>query len=235
MKKYYKNIVFEKTIDLVNLFPEKEFDSPYRSTICLISMFENNMASSFVKSFGDITRIVYEYEVDVVQGKGKPSCSDLLIETPSCSYIIEAKRTEGKYDSVKTWLGNSQNRIMVLKGWLSLINSKIGTSIVTEDVLRIPYQMIHRVASACSLNASNVKTVYLGFDLTEKMCDYYLKNILMLRTLTHNYLDIELIRISINKSNIQASFETKWDSGERELGSQVRVNLIEGKLMRFDS
>ncbi len=45
-----------------------------------------------------------------------------MINHPSVSIAIEAKRTEPEYENVNSWLNESKNRKDVLNGWLEYIN-----------------------------------------------------------------------------------------------------------------
>lgn len=105
----------------------------------------------------------FEYPVPVKKGcRGKASMTDLMILSESCVVAIEAKWTEccEPYESIQNWLkhGNSENHEKVLDGWLSYINDYLGKReskfILNRTNLKegkIPYQMLHRIASACAV------------------------------------------------------------------------------------
>ena len=52
-----------------------------------------------------------------------------MIEYKNTCTVIEAKRTESPYESVKRWLGDSDNRKLVLDGWLEVIDDYIDSKI----------------------------------------------------------------------------------------------------------
>jgi hypothetical protein len=125
----------------------------------------------------ETAQMYFEYPVNQYTGKGKASFTDLMIIDSSKSIAIEAKNTESKYETVKKWLGNSVNKRNVLIGWLGLINSKLTLSITSEDISEVPYQMIHRLASACSVADKEPVLLYLYFGNSQKMREYYIKNL----------------------------------------------------------
>ena len=99
----------------------------------------------------------FEYPTSLPKncGKGKPSMTDLMLLSDSYKIAIEAKYTEYLESGLEyrphvgDWRkDNPQNRAKVLSGWLNLVGARIecDTSILDD----IPYQLIHRIASACS-------------------------------------------------------------------------------------
>ncbi len=103
----------------------------------------------------DEATFCFEYPVPVNKdegGKGKASMTDLMITSSSHAIAIEAKWTEGKPETIEHWC-TSENRSKVLKGWFKYINDYIGSDVLKIDEFcrygDIPYQMVHRIASAC--------------------------------------------------------------------------------------
>jgi hypothetical protein len=80
---------------------------------------------------------------------------------------IEAKWLEPRYAAVANWLAKSQspspsNREEVLRGWLDLIELRIGQPLSTEKFSDAVYQMVHRAASAC-YEAKSPGLAYMQF------------------------------------------------------------------------
>ncbi len=120
--------------------------------------------------------LCFEYGVSVPKGfgRGKASMTDLMIITPDHVIAIEAKYTEylkSKYEPLCKWLkdsknnGFNENKLKVLAGWLKYIQDFGGIDILPKDDIQsfvedftkkgetqnIPYQLIHRIASACAV------------------------------------------------------------------------------------
>lgn len=99
--KRYKNTTFKSIEQLLRLYPKREFKSPYRSTIPLIILSENNnYFTKFVDDTESNTEMIYEFGTPVRKGSGFPSCTDLMIKTDRNCLAIEAKRKESKYKTV---------------------------------------------------------------------------------------------------------------------------------------
>lgn len=236
MEKFFKEKKVSSIEDLVkhiNDSNKRELKSPFRSTIALICLVENTSYLSTLVNNEKILKVIYEYEVPVIKGKGRPSCSDLVVITENKAIIIEAKRTEPKYPAVRKWLDGSENKQLVLNDWLHYIKTYTQEDIHQEDILDIPYQMIHRLASACSFKDKEAKLIYLGFDLKASMKKYYSNNINLLKMLTNNKIDIELEEVNIIKNKQQIILETKWNEGKRDLSSDVIEGIIRDDLMSF--
>lgn len=123
-------------------------------------------AETFLKECGQSlnlgsSKLCFEYPVPVKRdsGKGKASMTDLMILADSYAMAIEAKWTEckGKYELIREWekSGDAENHKKVLNGWIAYINEyleKHGSNWkmkIAEMIKEVPYQLLHRVASAC--------------------------------------------------------------------------------------
>lgn len=102
-----------------------------------------------------------------------------------------------------------------------------------EKIVDLPYQLIHRVASACSLNKEHTELIYIGFSLNDKKTNYYLDSLRKTSTILENKLDLYLYCYNIFKSQEQISLEERWDNGERDLSEGVIDGLLNNNLMTF--
>ncbi len=118
----------------------------------------------------------FEYPVPANGGKGKASMTDLMIFADSYAIAIEAKWTEckRKYETIKEWekTGNVENHKKVLNGWIAYINDYLKASgsnrkmKAAEAIEEIPYQLLHRVASAChAANERNKANAIVAYHL----------------------------------------------------------------------
>ncbi|MBZ0328269.1 MAG: hypothetical protein K8F54_11730 [Altibacter sp.] len=225
------------SIDLIyNKFNKNEFKSPRRSTIPLIVLFKHNqILSKELINLNSITDIdyIFEYKISAVKGKGLPSCTDLMIEYSNDCIAIEAKRTEPPYEKVKKWLSNSSNKRLVVEGWLEIINNYTGLKIEISEIQDLPYQLIHRVASACSLMKLHTKIIYIGFDLNKRKSNYYLNCLECFSSILENKLDLYLYCYNIDKTEEQIQLERRWDLGERDLSKNIISGLQNDNLMKL--
>lgn len=159
---------------VLSIFAAHEsLNSERTSSLPLAQFWNDTRRSDFrrrLKTIGETTgitipedgcKLCFEYSVPVRFGKGKSSMTDLMIISDDLAIAIEAKYTEARegYESIGKWLGRidrgetSDNKPAVLKGWLSYIQKAGCTSaegIEELDRKAIPYQLLHRIASACA-------------------------------------------------------------------------------------
>lgn len=95
--------------------------------------------------------LYFEFPTPVRRGIGKASMTDLLIRTKSYQIAVEAKYTEyvkSNYEKIGKWnKNNEKNKWDVVDGWLEYMGQKRG-AIDIEKIKSVPYQLLHRVASA---------------------------------------------------------------------------------------
>jgi hypothetical protein len=140
----------------VPLYGDKEFQSPTRSTIPMLSLLIHDRAKfdeiltciGFPTNFGEL---FLEYTVSPQLGRGKASHTDVMLKAGIRSLAIEAKWTEPMYETVRKWLGGDPapaNKLLVLNGWLKLLNRHAAAPVRGVDCHDLIYQMVHRAASA---------------------------------------------------------------------------------------
>jgi len=154
---YYGNSPCASVAAAVPIFGRKEFQSPVRSTVPLLSWLTHEQASvaALLRDLGmpQDSDLHLEYRVSPPKGKGKASHTDLMAMSGDSSLAIEAKWTEQQYDTVGKWLQRGpspQNRLDVLAGWLELLQSHARRPLHTGDFHGAVYQTVHRAASACA-------------------------------------------------------------------------------------
>lgn len=154
--------------DLLLCYRVKEFASPTRSTVPLLSLLRETAALlTFLGEalqVGDSrTELHFEYTVRSPLGRGTPSHTDLMVIGGGCAVAIEAKWTEPPYENVDRWLaGDDSNRREVMSGWLSLLQPHAREHLRLDDFRAARYQMVHRAASACATGLSP-RVAYLQF------------------------------------------------------------------------
>lgn len=221
---------------LLNCYKNNEFDSPQRSTVPLLAYWwtPEQRANEFSKTLGfELSRSVclnFEYKVPVQCGRGKASHTDLMLISGDVCVAIEAKFTEPRYECVAHWL-TTDNRMNVLKGWLGLLSPDLKE----KDVAELPYQLIHRAASACYPVAESRHLVYQVFDVNSAKREEYLCDLRKLRGLVSpDQLSIHLVECSIRRTPLQKCLERRWDEGERFLHEPVLCGLKNGELIDIE-
>lgn len=234
---YFKKEKINSFNEIVYKYGKNEFKSPYRSTIPLLILFKSEVWNNFgliADSDKDNIKYFFESETIVIKGKGRASCTDLMIISSDICIAVEAKRTEPPYATVKKWLGDCENKKLVLEGWLEIIEVKTKKTIDIQLINELPYQLIHRVASACSMKKDKTDIVYLVFDLNNPQKDYYLNSINSFSKLLGNSINIQLICFDIDKLDEQKRLELKWESNDRDLSNEIINGILNDSLMKFN-
>ena len=226
----YKNRKFTGFLNILEEYSPSEFNSPYRSTVPFLQFWrETGRRLIELANLLDLdvlpgTTFSFEHCVAPPKGIGRKSQTDLMIITDQYAVGIEAKYTEPRYQTVAQWLGTSSNRRSVLEGWLDLVRS-VQENMVTrvEDILDLPYQLIHRCASVCSHNVDKRAIVYQCFDLDEKKFEYYRSNLnsLKKRLGSPTNLWLMLINHQLLKGKQYANLQIMWDKGVRRMHEKV--------------
>jgi len=234
-KLYYKKDKINSINELIKKYSINEFKSPFRSTIPLLILYKiqpNNCFGLMEESYESNEKYIFEFETPVTKGIGNPSCTDLMIEYPNTCIAIEAKWTEPAYETVINWLGKSKNKKLVLEGWIELISNYTGIKFDSKSISDLPYQLIHRVASACSLNKPQTHVVYLGFDLNKTKTKYYRDSLMKFSKILENKIDLHLACFKIEKLVEQTKLELMWNSGERNLSEYIIKGFKDDLLMK---
>lgn len=222
----------------------KPFDlkSPFRSTVPFLAYWSTPSVrlSEITEAIGTSTpqdaTLAFEYTVSPTRGRGKSSHTDLMIRASSVAVACEAKYTEPDYDLVATWLGDSpsKNRESVLGSWLDMINSAIGCDLRIQQVGGITYQLIHRTASVCSVQASERAVIYHCFDLSDGHC--YENQLRQLSGLiaAPKKLKFSLFATTILKSQAYVQMQKEWQAkASSDFSVPVRKLLIDRTLATF--
>ena len=233
---------------LVKLLPPDAVASPLRSTVPLVDFWRTpesrlaQLSAAIGVALLPPTDLCFEYPVPVPRGRGKPSFTDLMIVANSAVVAIEAKFTEPPYEIVGAWLRDppEANRSEVLEGWLDLIRGASGTSLSVADVMNLPYQLIHRVASVCSVSRPVRAVVYQVFgqeplDFGQDPLAYYANNLSDLRQRLGRTAAIgfHVLGCPLNSLSTHENLVKRWKQGDRHFGEAVRDALLTGPLLSF--
>jgi hypothetical protein len=227
--------------DLVKQLGPDAFASPRRSTVPLVDYWRvpepclRDLWERLGVPPSDRSALNFEHEVPVQRGRGKSSYTDLMILGDDIAVAIEAKFTEPRYESVGTWLSRASttNRRDVVEGWLRAIESVTGASIGRDAIAGVPYQLIHRTASACCVGRGKRIIVYQVFG--DAPAHYYAEDLGRLATAIAggNRITFVVVGCAFRRTDTYARLEARWDVGERGLGDDVRNALLAGPLFEF--
>jgi len=237
----YKDKVVPDFDQLVKLLPPSAVASPLRSTVPLVDFWRTpesrltQLSAAIGVALLAPIDLGFEYPVRVQRGRGKPSFTDLMIVANSAVVVIEAKFTEPRSETVRDWLGDPPhlNRSEVLEGWLDLIRSVSGVSLRAAHVMDLPYQLIHRTASVCSVSGPLRAVVYQVFG--EALLAYYVTNLSELgrRLGRTGAIGFHVLGCPLNSLPTHENLVKRWKQRDRHVGEAVRDALLTGPLFSF--
>ena len=143
---------------IIDMFPKNSINSVRTSSLPLLAFWKetNSRLKELLNSLQIENKekfsLCFEYPTSS-GGKGKASMTDLMIFSNSKKLAIEAKFTEigEQYELIRNWIvkGNKENRKEVLTKWIDIVKPFSQTELNIERMESIPYQFLHRTASAC--------------------------------------------------------------------------------------
>ena len=238
----YKGHIVNGYEQLLGCYPDREFDSPKRSTVPHLVCWRNpktrlhELSKALDFPEYDWMSLDFEHMVNVQRGKGKASCTDLMLTSSDISFAIESKWTEPRYEDVAAWIcsGKSRlNRTKVLKGWLELLGRSCLSKLSIADILELPYQLVHRAASAYSTDTATRWLIYQLFEMDSEKHEMYVNDLQRLANVlgTSRTLRICVTSYRIERTEHQIKLEHKWSElQERCLHARVRTGLSNDNL-----
>jgi hypothetical protein len=239
----FQNKSFADYEAFINALPDKELDSPFRSTIPSV-LYWRDIASRLAGLCEMLglekpreATATFEHQVKPPKGGGTPSHTDLMFEWATHAIAVEAKYTEPHYETVKQWLkkGNVQNRKNVLDGWISRIEEETGAALDRRQLSELTYQMIHRTAAAVSCKTPESTVVYQVFDPAPEKMQCYRNELAKLATSLSapSRLGFALLGVPMQPSAKYKVLQTQWNSGVRELHAAVREGIQSADFCAF--
>jgi hypothetical protein len=158
---YYDGKQPKKTFE--DIIDNASNDHLSRLTCSMVPTFDywRNLGNKILMDImKDPCNIHFEYPVDSISG-GKPSFTDVMLISSDKVVAVESKWTEST--SVYCKKHPTSRRIELMTHWLDMIKPFTKNSLSVIDLDNIEYQLLHRTASACSLNKANTNIVYQLF------------------------------------------------------------------------
>ena len=181
-------------------------------------------------------RLGFEHTVSPPRGRGKASHTDVMVASSQFVFAIEAKWTEPRSQVVSDWLGDSTNRAEVLRGWCDLLQQRTADRVDANDLATLPYQMVHRAASACDDAGpeSSCWLDYMVFNAAGNSLRDCRADLCGLRQVLGpgSSLGIALAECSVDRSNALLDLQERWSKGARPLAKPVRESLRSGRILQ---
>lgn len=250
MKKYHFDIERVGGIeDLCKRMTGKALQSPFRSTVPLLSLVENSQPEwqSLLALLGapPDSAIHFEYCVASPKPGGNPSQTDALLMSDSTVWAVEAKWTEPRYETVAKRIRKPESDggdpRTTVDGWLKYLRPFATRDLHVDDFLDVVYQVLHRAASACAVATANQlqpHLVYLHFHPSSlpssATTSQYIADLRDLYALLGNPDGVKFTVVEMPLKPT-AAFESIRDLDKRakESAAQVKTALCSGPLFTF--
>lgn len=220
---------------LLRGLPAEAVATPTRSSVPLVDYWRDpekrlrEVGEAIGIVLANATALVFEHATPVPTGygRGKASFTDLMITTPDAAVAIEAKFKEPPYENVQTWLRTpvEENRKQVLGGWIELIRRATASPLELEELLDLPYQLIHRTASVCHVARPKRAVVYQLFGAESP--DYYVSALTAFRKALGATPDLTLAVLATTAS-VAPREEPSLSNAD-----EIRNALCKGALFHF--
>ena len=230
-------------------FAGKPLQSPFRSTVPLLSLIEHSRQqwNALLDSLGEPPDGVvhFEYRVPSPKPRGNPSQTDALIISDSTILAVEAKWTEPRYETVAKRLSKPESDgadpRLTVNGWLQHLQPFAASRLDVEDVKDVVYQVLHRAASACAVATTSrcrPLLMYLHFHPSplqnSATTDQYISDLRQLNELLGHPAKLKFVVAEIPLAPTLA-FESLKDLDKRSQATSALVieALCHGPLFTF--
>ncbi len=236
-------------VALCERFTGKSLQSPYRSTIPLLSLVEHSRPQwdALLESWGAPANATIHFEYCVASAKqgGNPSQTDALVISGSSVWAIEVKWTEPRYELVSKRLSRQESDgadpQVTVNGWLKHLNPFAVHPLHAEDVTEVVYQVLHRAASACAVATAHgcaPQLIYLHFHpsplKSSATTDQYISDLGRLHALLGNPVSVRFTVVEMPLRPTRA-FESIKDLDKRSQATSAQVSeaLRHGPLFTY--
>ena len=236
-------------VALCEQFTGKPLQSPYRSTIPLLSLVEHSRPQwdALLESWGAPANATIHFEYCVASAKpgGNPSQTDALLMSDSTVWAIEAKWTEPRYELVSKRLSRQESDgaspQLTVNGWLEHLHPFAARPLQVADVTDVVYQVLHRAASACAVATAHScapHLIYLHFHpsplKSSATTGQYISDLGRLHALLGNPATVRFAVVEIPLRPTRAFELIKdLDKRSRATSAQVSEALRHGPLFTF--
>jgi hypothetical protein len=207
-------VTFDQIIDAGN---SEHFSKLTCSIIPTINYWKNPANRITNTFFNNDFNICFEYPVKSIKGE-KSSFTDVMLISSKTNVAIESKWRENTGFYCIDHKAKQKNEVQ--SHWIKMISNYIGKDLNLEDFKNIEYQLLHRVASACSLRNEKCIVVYQIF-YERRLKKNFRKEIEKLKSL----LGTEKIQFYLNPIEIQAN--KNYEALENEIKMLPRLDKID--------
>jgi len=217
-------MTIEQVIELGN---NEHFSKLTCSIIPTIDYWKNLSNKILTDIVADDYNICFEYPVKSIKN-ATSSYTDIMLISDKTNIAIESKWTEKIGDYCRNQKSKRKNEVQ--QHWINIISKYIGKDLAIEQFSDIEYQLLHRVASACSLNKDNCIVTYQIF-YTDLLSDSFIKEIVKLKSILDNTkikFYVDSVKIDFTDIYLKLSNEIK------DLNKKTKIDKIKDTIKQND-
>lgn len=175
--------------------------------------------------------ICFEYPVSSIS-KATSSYTDIMLISGDTAIAVESKWNEPTGCLCENQ--NSKRKDEVQRHWIGIISKFLNKSLFLEDFSKIEYQLLHRTASACSLDKKYCKIVYQIF-YVNTLKDSFVNEIKKIQALLADqriefYVDAVKIEFTVIYETLLKEI-SKLDKTDRI--NKIKSTIKENELFKF--
>lgn len=219
-----QGMTIEQIIELGN---NEHFSKLTCSIIPTIDYWKNLNNKILTDIIIDDYNICFEYPVKSIKN-ATSSYTDIMLISDNACIAIESKWTENIGVYCKNQKSKRKNEVQ--QHWINIISKYIGQNLIFEDFSDIEYQLLHRVASACSLNRAKCIVTYQIF-YRDILSDSFIQEIKKLKKLLNTQkikFYVNLVKIDFTDTYIKLNDEIK------NLSKKNRIDKIKDSIKQFN-
>lgn len=217
-------MTIDQVIELGNI---EHFSKLTCSIIPTIDYWKNLSNKILTDIIADDYNICFEYPVKSIKN-ATSSYTDIMLISDKTNIAIESKWTEKIGDYCKNQKSKRKNEVQ--QHWINIISKYIDKALIIEQFSDIEYQLLHRVASACSLNRDNCIVTYQIF-YKDLLSDSFIKEIVKLISI----LDSKKIRFYVDSVKLDFTDTYLILSDEiKDLSKKKRIDKIKDTIKQND-
>jgi hypothetical protein len=217
IEQFYGNPKSQEFSEIIDQYSLSGINSIQTSTIPLLQYWKNtdkciNYLFEKLGLTSDKIKICYEYPTRSYKSN-KCSMTDIMIIGNNFKIAIEGKYTEveHKYETIEEWNDSTENKKNVITHWIDIITPFLEPKepVYLEKLNTFPYQLLHRIASACYDKPRFAFVIYQIFydDNTSDAMEEFIKKLGNSIKILH--FNKEMINIFVLKIKIVTFKEVK--------------------------
>lgn len=224
MNYYFGDPLRKDIYQIIKLSDSKHFSKVTCSLLPTVEYWKNrNLINETL--INETFDVCFEYPVSSIKN-ATASYTDVMLISKNICLAVESKWNENK--GITCNKHNAKRKDEVQKHWIKIINDYLGTTLELKDFGEIEYQLLHRVASACSLNKERCVIVYQIF-YNKQLKNTFEKEILKFLKII-NSKNIDFYTCSVKVEFTKSYQELKEEIADKS--REERVQLIKDKISK---